>query len=89
MNEILIVNIKGLVQVRSSTPTFVAGKEQGVLPVLPDSFLHIKDGLIVNYGSMNDLRDSSLPTIDVTGSFVFPAFVDSHTHMVFGASRET
>lgn len=89
MNELLITNIKELVQVRSSTPAFVAGKDQGILPVISDAFLHMKDGLIFNYGSMNELRDSSIPTIDAAGSFVFPAFVDSHTHMVFGASRET
>src|SRR6185295_10386758 len=27
-------------------------------------------------------------TIDATGCFVFPSFVDSHTHLVFAASRE-
>lgn len=87
-NDILIVNIKGLVQVRLSTPTFLAGHAQAELPILPDAFLLIKDGLISNYGSMNDLQEQSTPSIDASGCYVCPSFVDSHTHLVFAASRE-
>jgi imidazolonepropionase len=87
-NEILILNIKGLVQVRHSTPSFLAGSAQAELPVLPDAYLHIKDGLIQDYGSMSDLFGQSAPTIDASGCYVFPSFVDSHTHLVFAASRE-
>lgn len=86
---ILILNIKGLVQVRQSTERFVSGSAQAELPVLPDSFLLIRDGLIADYGAMNDLRDQSYPSIDASGSYVFPCFVDSHTHLVYAASRET
>jgi imidazolonepropionase len=87
-NEILILNIKGLVQVRQSTTSFLAGNAQAELPILPDAFLLIKDGLISDYGSMNDLTDQSTPSIDASGCYVFPSFVDSHTHLVFAASRE-
>jgi imidazolonepropionase len=87
-NEILILNIKGLVQVRQSTPTFVAGSAQAELPVLPDAYLLLRDGLIADFGTMTDLRDHSWPTIDATGCYVFPTFVDSHTHLVYAASRE-
>lgn len=87
-NDILILNIKGLVQVRNSTPSFVSGAAQGELPVLPDAFLFIKGGVIHDYGSMSDLYGQSAPTIDASGCYVFPSFVDSHTHLVFAASRE-
>lgn len=86
---ILILNIKGLVQVRQSTEKFLAGNAQAELPILPDSYLLIRDGLIADYGAMTDLRDQSYPSIDASGSYVFPCFVDSHTHLVFAASRET
>lgn len=33
-------------------------------------------------------RIDAVQTIDATGRFVFPSFVDSHTHLVFAASRE-
>lgn len=88
-NEILILNIKGLVQVRNSTPGFVAGTAQAELPIYPEAFLLIKNGLIHDYGSMSDLGDiSASNTIDASGCYVFPSFVDSHTHLVFAASRE-
>jgi imidazolonepropionase len=87
-NELLIINIKGLVQVRESTPTFVSGKDQGILPVLEDSYLHIRDRKIASYGAMTNVPAVS-NVIDATGCFVFPSFVDSHTHLVFGASRES
>jgi imidazolonepropionase len=87
-NDLLILNIRGLVQVRHTTTSFVAGKAQAELPILPDAFLLIKDGLIADYGSMSDLRQMAVPTIDAQDCYVFPSFVDSHTHMVFAASRE-
>ena len=62
----------------------------GELPIVSDSFLAIKDGLIQGYGKMADLPSESKADqiIDAQGCFVFPSFVDSHTHLVFAASRE-
>jgi len=85
---ILILNIKGLVQVRETTNSFVAGTSQAELPVLQDAFLLIRDGLIADYGAMKNLRDPAVPSIDASDSYVFPCFVDSHTHLVYAASRE-
>ena len=87
-NDLLILNIRGLVQVRHATPNFLAGSAQAELPILPDAFLLIKDGLIADYGSMSDLHQMAVPTVDAEDCYVFPSFVDSHTHMVFAASRE-
>src|SRR5258708_7918670 len=59
------------------------------LPVLPDSYLVIHDGCIADYGSMTRMPSlSASEVIDASGRFVFPSFVDSHTHLVFAASRE-
>jgi len=87
-NDLLILNIRGLVQVRYSTTSFVAGSAQAELPILPDAFLLIKDGLIADFGSMSDHTPMAVPTVDAQDCYVFPSFVDSHTHMVFAASRE-
>lgn len=86
--DILIVNIKGLVQVRQTTPSFLSGQQMADLPLLENSFLAIKNGLIAGYGKMEDLRSSATQIIDASGRFVFPSFVDSHTHLVYAASRE-
>src|SRR5688572_19912364 len=87
-NEILITNIKGLVQVRDQTLSFVAGKDQAKLPILENAFLLISDGLIADYGQMSGSLPLAQSHIDASGCFVLPSFVDSHTHLVFGASRE-
>jgi imidazolonepropionase len=86
--NLLIKNIKGLVQGREvSHPA--AGKEMAMIPVLPDAYLLIQNGLIQSYGPMNELPSVKADQeIDAAGRFVFPSFVDSHTHLVFAASRE-
>lgn len=87
--DILIINIKGLVQVRESTPSVLAGDAMAILPVIENAYLAIRNGKISDYGPMSSLADASATqTIDAHGRFVFPSFVDSHTHLIFAASRE-
>jgi imidazolonepropionase len=87
--DLLIKNIRGLVQVRTSTPTFLAGSEMGTLPVIENAFLLITANNITAFGKMDEIgAQSASRTIDASGRFVFPSFVDSHTHLVFAASRE-
>lgn len=86
--DLLIENIKGLVQVRESTPTFLSGQAMAELPILSNSFLAVKDGLIADYGLQKDCPTHAIKKIDASGKFVLPSFVDSHTHLVFAASRE-
>lgn len=89
-HDILIINIKGLVQVRHTTPKFLAGAAMAELPILTDAYLLIEKDSIKDYGAMRDLPTGikANQTIDASGRFVFPSFVDSHTHLVFAASRE-
>jgi len=90
--KILIKNIKGLVQVRENHPAFISGKEMGELPVLEDAWLAIENGKIADYGSMAawpGISDwSNLEVIDAEGKYVFPTWVDSHTHLVYAGTRE-
>ena len=88
--DILIRNIQGLIQVREQPIRTVSGKSQGELPVLSNAFLAIHNGIIQEYGLMSNLPSSASAQteIDASGRFVFPSFVDSHTHIVFAASRE-
>ena len=89
MCDILIRNIKGLVQVRTEPAHILRGAEMATLPVLEDAWLSITNGVISGFGSMNSMPElSARREIDARGGFVFPSFVDSHTHLVFAASRE-
>lgn len=88
--DILIKNIKGLVQVRDISPKWVAGNDMAELPILEKAYLKIDSGIIFDYGLMSDLKEEKAKkVIDATGRFVFPSFVDSHTHLIFAASRES
>lgn len=88
--SILIENIKKLVQVEDQPQKFVAGKAMAKLPVLENAWLLIEKDRIASFGKMDDqLRPKSArKVIDATGKMVFPAFCDSHTHLVYPASRE-
>lgn len=87
--DILIRNIKGLIQVREETVPFTAGKAMSHLPILQKAYLVITAGVIVDFGSMENISYYQAgEEIDAEGCFVFPSFVDSHTHLVYAASRE-
>jgi imidazolonepropionase len=90
MADLLITHIKGLVQVRDATPDAIRGAAMAELPVLSDAYLALEGGRIKAYGPMHALPASltAAQTIMATGRFVFPGFVDSHTHLVFAAYRE-
>jgi imidazolonepropionase len=91
MAAILFTNIKQLVNVREQWPV-LRGKELAELPCISNAYLLIEDDTIVSYGTMEQLGADhrALPTekIDATGKLVLPAWCDSHTHLVFAASRE-
>lgn len=87
--DLLIKNIKGLVQVRDTPPKKVCGAEMAELPITGNAWLFANNGKIVEYGLMEDLPVAEASEIiDASGRFVMPCFVDSHTHLVFAASRE-
>ncbi len=61
------------------------------LGILENAFLIIEDGLISNFGNMFDLPknlSNNFTEYDCSDKVVMPGFVDSHTHLVFGGSRE-
>lgn len=91
MAATLITNIKQLVNVREQWPV-LRGKELANLPCIDNAFLLIEADTIVAFGTMNELATThhTLPAnqIDATGRMVLPAWCDSHTHLVFAASRE-
>ena len=90
--RILIKNIKSLVQVRESDMDSVKGKDMAVVPSIENAWLAIENGLIADYGKMDDfpgiLDWSGLEVIDASGKLVLPSWVDSHTHLVYAGSRE-
>ena len=85
----LITDIKELLQVRAIEVTKVSGAEMAVLPTIKNAYLLIKDNLIADFGSMDDVPSTSVDqTIDATGNMILPTWCDSHTHIVYAGNRE-
>jgi imidazolonepropionase len=86
----LFKNIKQLVNVREQNE-LLRGKALANLPTLSNAWLLIEDDRIADYGSM-DAFPKTLSSInethDVSGRFILPAWCDSHTHIIFAATRE-
>lgn len=67
------------------------GDTLSALPVMHDAFLLVESGYIVAFGPMVEVP-AGIPDhdiIDASGRIILPAWCDSHTHLVFGASRES
>jgi len=87
--DLLITGIGKLVQVRDSTPDYLAGAQMATVPAITNAWMAVKDGIILTYGAADETPAiDALDKIDAQGGWVFPGFVDSHTHIVFAASRE-
>ncbi|MEO8710570.1 MAG: imidazolonepropionase [Parafilimonas sp.] len=87
--SLLITNIRLLVNVRENN-RLLRGTELSHLPCIENAYLIIEDGRISAYGEMKQLStiNSQLSTIDANSAYVLPCWCDSHTHLVFAASRE-
>jgi imidazolonepropionase len=93
--SVLIKNIEELVQVEYQPKQWVAGQDMAKLDTVSDAYLLIDGETITSFGKMSDLSsDLELKgnrwrkVIDASGQMVFPCWCDSHTHLVFPASRE-
>ncbi len=83
-----ITNI-GLLAGSFSPSKPLRGKELSKLPCLPNAWLRIEDGRVHSFGPMSERSSSSFKeTFDAGGRYVIPSWCDSHTHLVFAASRE-
>jgi imidazolonepropionase len=89
MSQLLIKNIKQLVQVRPISPLLLKGAAMQELPILENAWLHIVNDTIAAFGEMDTCPELTIETIDATGKLVFPAWCDSHTHIVYAGSRES
>lgn len=88
--SLIIYNTGMLVQTRDEEVAFVAGKDMAVLPVITNGWLLIENGIIAGFGppETKPSFNTAINSLDAGGGFVFPAFCDSHTHLVYAGSRE-
>lgn len=88
--QTLFINIRFLTGIHSISEP-LRGEELGHLPCIENAWLLIKDDRICAFGQMNQLPKHLIQTselIDVFGASILPTWCDSHSHIVFAASRE-
>ena len=88
--SLMIYNTGMLVQTREESPSFIAGKEMADLPVIEKGWLLAEGDMIKAYGPPETMPSagSGVRMIDAGGGYLFPAFCDPHTHLVYAGSRE-
>jgi imidazolonepropionase len=93
--DLKLVNIKQLITVSSELNAlpkkrFRIGADMRNLGIIENAAVVIQKGRISWLGKMHMLKKSheGIDEFDCSGKIVMPGFVDSHTHLVFGGSRE-
>ena len=91
MHHLLIINIGKLCHVENveEKKLLVKGKEMSQLPIIENAWLYVEEDKIHSFGRMTDMDFFAAENVyDAEGRTILPCWVDSHTHIVFAASRE-
>ncbi len=89
--QLLITNIARLccVEKEGKQKSRLAGQEMATVPCIENAWLYLEDGKIHSFGRMSDMDFVAAENnLDAEGRTILPAWVDSHTHIVFAAPRE-
>ena len=86
--RLVLKNIARLLMVEQEPRSRVAGAEMASVPSLDHGWLMIEDGKISGFGEGEPEHLSGDEVKDCGGGMVFPAFCDSHTHLVYAGTRE-
>lgn len=89
----VLYNIKSLAGILESSKEILKGKEMAEFKSIENAWISIVNNRIHEFGKMEDMNNHINAEqydvqIDASDKFVIPAFTDSHTHLVFAASRE-
>jgi len=88
MNDVLIYNIK-TIYTNNNLPPVKGGLMKDISEV-NDAFILVKDGIIekIGQGDYKKYQNHKVKMFDANNSILIPGLIDSHTHLVFGGSRE-
>ncbi len=91
--DILLTNIGQLATLEGHSDRPKRGDELKELSIIENGAIAIKDGTIIAVGPTKEVLSEvddkqDIPLIEFPGMLATPGFVDSHTHLTFGGSRE-
>jgi imidazolonepropionase len=86
--QVVLTNIKELLQVREMSIDKVAGDQMAVLPSIKNAFLWIENDIIKDFGPMENCpKEGFDKKINCENRMVLPTWCDSHTHIVYSGNR--
>ena len=88
MSNLLIRNIQTLIQAETQHRPLVKGADMASIPFLNNAYLLIENDRIAAFGPMAECPERADEVLDASGRLVLPSWCDSHTHIVFAATRE-
>ncbi|MBS1588381.1 MAG: imidazolonepropionase [Bacteroidetes bacterium] len=91
MHHLLITNIGLLcgLEKQGQERSRFCGTEMASLHTIENAWLYMEDHKIHSFGKMEKMDFFSAENVyDAEGRVILPAWVDSHTHLVFASSRE-
>ena len=83
-----LINIKSLGGVHKEGIKWLRGADLAHFPTIENAYLIIKEGKISSFGPMGNCPQDELPVQNCSGQHVMPAFIDSHSHLVYAGTRE-
>lgn len=88
--EFFLTHIRLLAGIHPTGTPVLRGAQLNEFPCMENAWIRIKDGSIHEIGSMDQLPEAvgRVPSESMQGKMVLPAFIDSHTHLVFAENRE-
>ena len=91
--DVLLTNIGQVATLEGHSKRPKTGEKMGQLSIIENGAIAIKDEKILAIGSTRDVlsqisEEPDFPSIEFPGMLAVPGFVDSHTHLTFGGSRE-
>lgn len=88
MSSLLIRSARLLVQAGTEGKSIAKGAQMAQLPLIENGWVLCDGDRIAAVGTMDTCPERADRIIDAAGRMVFPSWCDSHTHIVFAASRE-
>ncbi|MGY5860193.1 MAG: imidazolonepropionase, partial [Candidatus Thorarchaeota archaeon] len=91
--DILLTNIGQVATLTNHSEKPKKGEELRELSIIENGAIAIADGVIIGVGSTSEIlaqvtQMPELPPIEFPNMLATPGFIDSHTHLAFGGSRE-
>ncbi|MHA1942798.1 MAG: imidazolonepropionase [Candidatus Thorarchaeota archaeon] len=91
--DILLTNIAQVATLEGHSDKPKTGEQMREISIIENGAIAIKDGKVLAVGPTKEVlsqisEEPDLPMIEFPGMLATPGFIDSHTHLVFGGSRE-